>query len=59
MKLNTSKLRNYTPYKGWHVTNTGFGSQGWRATRSGVEMCANTPEALQGMIDRKVLEDDE
>ncbi len=41
-------------YRGWEIFYFPVGGQHWRATQYGVGMCANNPEMLKRMIDRRI-----
>ena len=47
---------SYEEYRGWKIYYYPTGSQHWKAEQYGVEMCANSVEALKRMIDMRVKE---
>jgi len=46
-------LEAHGEYKGWKLTYYPIGSQHWKASRFGVNMCANSKELLIQMIDNR------
>jgi hypothetical protein len=43
-------------YKGWQIHRDHIGSQNWRASRSGVEICNSTYSGLLQMIDQREID---
>ena len=54
--IGGGKVMSYEEYRGWKIYYYPTGSQHWKAEQYGVEMCANSKQALENMIDQKIYD---